>query len=144
MYIHTQVAVYWRWEIPDTHTPIPTLDLGARHMLALPGLLLLHIQRRDFVDDDRHTYTHLYPYPLLIACTNTISPSCLQGHILYTLTHAALHATCVIISQVWGIFLVRDVRIADCSVRHLGVERPFSSFTLFTVEGKKAISEGIA
>ena len=42
--------------------------------------------------------------------------------------HAALHPTCVIISQAWGVFLVRDGRIADCTVRHPGVKRPFSSF----------------
>ena len=41
--------------------------------------------------------------------------------------HAVLHATCVIISQVWGVFLVRDGRIADCTVRPSSVEPPFSS-----------------
>ena len=41
--------------------------------------------------------------------------------------HAALHATCVLISPVCEEFFSRDSRIADCTVRHLGVERPFSS-----------------
>ena len=50
------------------------------------------------------TYTH--PHPRLIACTNT--------HSSLTLTGAfPLHAPCVIISQVWIAFLVRDSRIAD-------------------------------
>ena len=39
-----------------------------------------------------------------------------------------LHATGVLISSVCDESFSRDSRIADCTVRHPGVERPFSSF----------------
>ena len=39
--------------------------------------------------------------------------------------HAALHAICVLISPVWDESSSRDSLIADCTVRHPGVERCF-------------------
>ena len=96
--------------------------LGACLLVALPGWLSLHTQIRDLGYDDRHTYTHTHVWWL---AQTYIPVSHLQESFPYTLT--ALHGTCIIISQVLGVFLVRDSCIADCTVRYLGVERLFSS-----------------
>ena len=70
-----------------------------------------------------HTYTH--PYPRLIALHNT--------YFSFTLTGAFLLHACGVTRNwrtyfisVRRVFLV-DSRIADCTVRHPGVERLFSS-----------------
>ena len=75
-----------------------------------------------------HTYTHLlYPCPRLIACTNAYFPLTFTGAF-------HLHAcgiTCnYLFHQCATSLLSRDGRIADCTVRHPGVERLFSSFNL--------------
>ena len=70
------------------------------------------------------TQTHT-PIPTLDSLHKHILPSRIQERFSYT--HAALHATCLIISQVWEVFLVRDSRIADCAVRRSVVERSISS-----------------
>ena len=63
-----------------------------------------------------HTHTHV-----LLRCTTHIFLSRLQER--FSCTHAALHATGVLI-------LSRDSCIADYTVRHPGVERLFSSYIL--------------
>ena len=75
----------------------------------------------ELVDDD----THPYPCPRLIACSNTYFSFMFTG--AFPLHAAALHATCVLISKS---LLSRDGRMVDCTVKHPGVERPFSSYSL--------------
>ena len=55
-----------------------------------------------------------------------ISPSRLQER--FPCTHAALHATCVLISPACEEFSWKRSLIADCTVRHSGVERSCSSW----------------
>ena len=45
----------------------------------------------------------------------------LYEHLLYK--YAALHAACILIHQCEICLFSRDVPIADCTVRHMGVER---------------------
>ena len=80
--------------------------------------------------------THIHtpiPLPTLDSLTkHTFLRHAYRSNLPYT--HAALHATFIIISQVWGSSVNTTVflygRIADCTVRHPGVERPFFSFCL--------------
>ena len=70
-----------------------------------------------------HTYTHLYPR--FIACTDAYFSFMFTGAI-------PLHAcgvTCNLRTYYTSMrsLLSTDGRIADCTVRHPGVERPFSS-----------------
>ena len=73
-----------------------------------------------------HIHTHAHAW--LLAQTH-ISPSRLQER--FPCTNAALvalHATCVLVSLVCATSLLsRHGHIADCTVRHPGVERPFSN-----------------
>ena len=65
-----------------------------------------------------HTYPH--PYPRLVALQNNFS---------FTFTGVfLLHACGVQFHLCATSLLSRDSRIADCTVRHPGVERPFSSY----------------
>ena len=52
-------------------------------------------------------------------------------------TQSALHATGALISPVCDESLSRDGRTADCTARHPGVERPFSSFYLYDYISKE-------
>ena len=83
-----------------------------------------------------HTYTHPHPYPRFIACTDTyfsfrrVSLACMRRHMQLT----------YLFHQYAKSLLSAEGRIADCSVRHPGVERPFSSCSDFQLElPKKAL-----
>ena len=70
-----------------------------------------------------HTYTH--PYPRLVALQNTYFSFTFTGVFLSRIRRYTQLA--YLFHQYATILLSRDSRIADCTVRHLGVERPFSS-----------------
>ena len=82
-YIHTQEAIDGRVMMKDIHTPMCSLHhmyvqtythISGRFM-ALPSALPLHTNTSSWVLEIClmmiHTYTHPYPCPPLIACTNT-------------------------------------------------------------------------
>ena len=65
------------------------------------------------------THTHTYAH-VSLRCTTPIFLSCLQERFSCTRMAYLFH-------QCATSLLSRDSRIADCTVRHPGVERPFSS-----------------
>ena len=123
--------------ITGIHTPMPTLDLTCVHtsrgrfFIALPGALLLHTHTHkqlctgDFFND----YTHSYICPRLIACTKTFFFHVYRSVSLTRMPRYTQLA--YLFHQCATSLLSRDGRIADCTVRHPGVERPFSSFLPF-------------
>ena len=75
------------------------------------------------------TYTHPYPCLRLIACINSY-------HIYMSVSLARIRRytqLAYLFHQCATSLLSRDGRIADCTVRHPGVERPFSCSTLLLV-----------
>ena len=68
------------------------------------------------------------PMPTLDCLHKHISSSRLQER--FPCTHAALHVTTYLFHQCATTLLSRDGRIADCTVRHPGAERPFSSIVM--------------
>ena len=122
-----------------TGTPTPRLDLACIHTHRYisgcvsfqhfqEGFYYIHIHKWPstgyLVEDDMQTHTRTHTHAWFLAATH-VPPLCLQDH--FPSTHAALHATCELISPVWTRVLIRDCRLADCTVRYLGVERPFYS-----------------
>ena len=74
-----------------------------------------------------HIYTHPYPCPRLIALHNTI-----LFHVYRSVSLARMRCymqIAYLFHQCATSLLSRDSRIADCTVRHPGVERPFSSLS---------------
>ena len=70
--------------------------------------------------------THSYPFPRLIACTNTYFL-----HVYRSISVARMRRytqLAHLFHQCATSLLSRDGRIADCTVRHPGGERPFSSW----------------
>ena len=70
-----------------------------------------------------HTYT--YPYPRLVALQNTFFFHVYRSVSLARMRHYTQLA--YLFHQCATSLLSRDSRIADCTVRHPGVERLFSS-----------------
>ena len=123
-----------------THThPIPTVDLTCTSthvscsglLLAVPGFLPLHTETCSYVLGiglmvTPHTRTlmptldSLYKHTCLLHAYKSVSLTCNQHH-----TQLAY-----LFHQCGGILLSRDDLIADCAVRHSGVEGPFSSLLL--------------
>ena len=148
--IHTQVAIYWRVEWSwQTHTsihtpiPIPTFDCVHKHInfgacfsyaLSEAPPLHIHTQNRclletwvNMTDAQIHTRTH--------AGIRAKIHIALVAHSFFTLTGAFLLHACsdarnlriYHYHQCGTSILRRDGRIADCTVRHPGVDYPFSS-----------------
>ena len=139
IYIYT-LARSCRWESDDdrhtytqTHThPCLLLILRAhKHthtsrgasFIALPGAL--HDTHTSSYELEiclmmTHTYTH--PYPRLVAFLFHVYRSVSLARMRRCTQLAYLFHQCA------TSLLSRDSRIADCTVRHRGVERPFSSF----------------
>ena len=70
--------------------------------------------------------THPYPCPRLIACTDTF-----LLHVYRSVSLARMRCymqLAYLFHQYEKSLLSTDGRIADCTVRHPGVERPFSSY----------------
>ena len=88
---------------------------------------LKQLSTGDLVNDDSHTYIHLYAYPRLITCTNTFSSFTLAEALIFHACSATrnLHTYFTSVRRVYII----DCRSADCTVRHLSAERPFSSLS---------------
>ena len=122
------------------HTPMPTFDLTLhKHthtswcasFIALPGAFPLytrtHTHTSSCVLEICLMMTHTFiPMPTLDCLHKHISPSRLQERFLCT--HAALHQLAYVFHQCATSLLRRDGRSADCTVRHPGVKRPFSSY----------------
>ena len=101
----------------DTHTPMPNLDITcAQTHSHISGRFFYstsrssswhtHMCTGDLFNDDTHTHTHTHTHVSLHYTTH-ISLSRLQER--FSCTHAALHATGVLISSVWRVFLVETV-----------------------------------
>ena len=112
--IFTQITADWRIEWNDRRTHIHTSIPYSRLIVCT---MHTHISGHKWSEDNRNIYTHPYPYPRLVACTDTHTPrvvllfSVLQERFLYTLS--AFHAPCfILISQMWRVFS-RDGCIAD-------------------------------
>ena len=69
--------------------------------------------------------THPYPCPRLIACTHIFVLHVYRSVSLERMRRYMQLA--YLFHQCAKSLLSRDSRIADCTVRHPGVERPFSS-----------------
>ena len=69
-----------------------------------------------------HTYTHPYSYPRFIACTDTYF-----SFRRVSLARMRRYMQLVYLFHQYAKSLSTDGRKADCTVRHPGVERPFSS-----------------
>ena len=72
-----------------------------------------------------HTYTHPCPYPRLIALHNTYFSHVYRGVSLARMRRYTQLA--YLFHQCATSLCSRDSRIADCTVRHPGVDRSFSS-----------------
>ena len=138
--IHTQWSVYWRVKMADT--PILTIDLACLNAHTSWGMPLFSTFRSalitythkqlstgNLVDDDRHTSI---PIPTL---------DCLYKHTF--LFHACRSVSMERFTQLAYLFLQcgtsflsRDGRIADCTVRNLGVQCPFFSLFFFWLGNK--------
>ena len=136
-YLHTQVAV----DRTDTHTHAHTHAYssscvctnthisGRASNSTSRSASITHTHRQlstgDLVDDDTHTHTHARARLLfqlfhifLLHVYTSVSLACMRR---YTQLAYLFH-------QCATSFLSRDGCIADCTVRHPGVQRPFSSF----------------
>ena len=128
----SQVTIYWRVKMTDIHTPIPTLDLAYTNTYTSGCASLLHFQ-------ERFHYTHkqlptgglVDDYRRIHASIPTLD--CLRKHTF--LSHAYRSVFLVRMQRYTqlaysfhpcGTSLGRDGRIADCTVRHPSVQRPFS------------------
>ena len=141
--MYTQVAVYWRVKMTDTHThahPYPRLDLACtnRQLRARP--------LKDFQEyfHYRHAISYLPVIWLMMADTHTHTLAWLltQTHTphgaFFFDTYRSVSLTCMqcytqlafLFHQCGTSFLSKDDRIADCTVRYPGVERPFYSFNI--------------
>ena len=90
---------------------------------------MIHTQTSSYELETCLMMTHIHtPISTFVCVAKHISLSCLQER--FSCTHAALHATGVLIHQCATSLLSRDSRIADCTVRHPGVERPFFWFLM--------------
>ena len=130
LHIYTQVAIYWRIKMAETHTHTHTLDLACTNTYTsrgapLPGALPLHTQTCSYLLGIWFMMTDTHPYPRLIACTNT--------HSSFTITGAIPSHACSFtrnlrfyFTSVGQVFLVETV-VLQTTVRHSGVQRPFSS-----------------
>ena len=124
-----------------THTPMPTVDLtcaqthshiSGRFFYSTPRSTSWHTHTHTHTSSYEleicltmtHTYTH--SYPRLVALQNTYFSSTFTEAFLF---HALRRYTqlAYLFHQCATSFLSRDSRIADCTKRHPGVERPFSS-----------------
>ena len=145
MHIHTHIRSCWRERANDTHTHpylwsyVCTNTHASRgaSFIALPGTLLSHTHAHTHTHTHTHVavywrfdywwYTHTRTYTHAHAWLRCIP------HFSFTLTGAfPLHACGV--THNWRSYLFhqcatsrlsRDDRIADCTVRHPGVERFF-------------------
>ena len=107
MYIHTQ-KLCRIVKMRHIHTSVPTLNLVCTNthtyrggtQSAHPGAIPLHTDKQlstgDLVDDETHIHPSIYTLDCL---RKHIRLSHLQER--YPYTHAALHATCVLISPIW-------------------------------------------
>ena len=126
-YIHTSSCLLENEDDRHTcmQTPILTLDLACTHTQArtyISGALLVNTPRSAFI-----TYTHSHLG--LIACTSTHIP---RGAFLFhtyrsvSLTYMQCYTQLAYLFHQCGTSLSRDGCIADCTVRHSGVECLFS------------------
>ena len=151
IYLHTHTRSYRResdddrhththtYTHPYTHPCLPLILRAHKHthtsrgasFIALPGALYdTHTHTSSCVLEIclmmTRTYTH--PYPRLIALHNTF-----LFHVYRSVSLARMRRytqLAYLFYQCTTGHLSRDCRIADCTVRHPGVERPFSSLLL--------------
>ena len=115
--------------MPDTHT----------YTHSCPPLIIR-------VHEHTHTYgARIYSPSRSASITHTHTPipistlHCLQGHIFFLHVYRSVSLArmrrymqlAYLFHQYVKSLLSTDGRIADCTVRHPGVERPFSSFYLW-------------
>ena len=135
-YIATQVVVYWRVKMTFTYKhPHPPLfpraqthiHLGVLLFLAFPGALpFIHRQVAIYwrlVDDNRHT-------PISMPTLDCLPKHTFLFHAYRSVSFTHMqHYTqlAYLFHQCRTGLRSRDDRTADCTVKHPGVERPFSS-----------------
>ena len=136
IYLHTHTRSYRRESDDDRHTHthlcLP-LILRAHFFYSTPRSASWHTHTHTHTQSScvleilmmTHAYTHTHPCQRLIALHNTYFyftfPGAFLLHACGVIRNAHLFHQCV------TSLLSRDSRIADCTVRHPGVERPFSS-----------------
>ena len=132
IYVHTHTRSYRR-ESDDRHTPMPTLDLTCVQTHT-------HILGHFFCSASiKQTHKSTCVLEICLIMTHTLMPiptlDCLHKHIflLYVYRSVSLSRMrrytqlAYLFHQCATNLHSRDGRIADCTVRHPGVERPFSS-----------------
>ena len=127
IHTHTHTHAYrWSYICTNAHTHLECTSYRTSRSATITHTHThTHTQVAVYWKFGRWWHTHPYPCPGLIACTNI--------YFFFSFTGALpLHAC--LVARNWRPYfncatslLSRDSRIADCTVRHTGVERPFSS-----------------
>ena len=138
IYIHTiSCLLEGEEKMTDTHIhPYPPLSSLAKHTYISRSASITYthdqLSRGDWGNDDRHTFIHPFPYPRLIACTNT--PTSRDAFLFHYcgsvyLTRMQRYSQLAYLFHQCGTSLLnRDGLIADCALRYTDVERSFSIY----------------
>ena len=141
IYLHTHTSscllesvAYWQ---THTHTPIPTLDCV--HNTHIPTLsrqynIYIHFRVQSRVKiTDTHTHTPVCTPTLDCLHKHTYTSwrvSLLQLQELFLYTAAGYTQFDYLFHKCRTSLLNRNCRIADCTMKHPGVERPFSTYDI--------------
>ena len=130
MHTHTSSCLRESDDYTHVHTPLPTLDLYVCANTHAHLVRVIYSPSRSA--SITHTHSCLLEIWLMMTLTYTLIPmptlDLLHKHISSRLQERFSRTQLAyLFHQCATSLLSRDGRIADCTVRHPGVERPFSS-----------------